>query len=85
MNTPQTSLMLDPSSLTAFTASLSALPKEEVRKAKLLYIKNAIADFDQERVSGRTMVIVLGCMSIIPIFLKSNRRSPGSAGEAPKV
>lgn len=69
MEASQTSITLDPASLTAFTATLSSLPKEEVRKAKLLFIKNAIADFALQRSSGRVMVIVMGCMSIIPIFL----------------
>jgi len=35
-------MALDPAALTAFAAHLSHLPKEEISKAKRLYILNAI-------------------------------------------
>ncbi len=62
-------MALDPAALSAFAAHLSHLPKEEISKAKKLYILNAIADFEAERSSGKAMVVTMGVMSIIPIFL----------------
>lgn len=64
-----TMVALDPSALSAFAASLTNLPREEIGKAKKLYILNAIADLKAARASARAMLIVLGVMSIIPIFL----------------
>ncbi|MBN2582792.1 MAG: hypothetical protein JXL80_06955 [Planctomycetes bacterium] len=64
-----TMVSLDPAALSAFAASLVNLPREEIAKAKRLYILNAMADFEAARTSGKTMVIVLGIMSIIPVFL----------------
>lgn len=60
---------LDPAAISAFAATLSSLPKEEIQKAKKLFILNAIADFHAQRTSAKTMVIVMGCLSIIPVFL----------------
>jgi hypothetical protein len=62
-------MSLDSASLSAFAAALTNLPKEEIRKAKRLYILNALADFEAQRKSSRVMVIVMGIMCIIPIFL----------------
>ena len=60
---------LDPTALSAFAATLTNLPKDEISKAKKLYILNAIADFEAMRTSGRTFLIVMGVMSLIPVFL----------------
>lgn len=60
---------LDPTALAAFAGGLANLPPEEIRKAKKLYLLNAITDMKAQRGMMRTMVIVFGCMSIIPIFL----------------
>ena len=60
---------MDPAALAAFAGTLVNLPAEEIRKAKKLYILNAIAEFNAQRTAGRGMVIVFGIMSIIPIFL----------------
>jgi hypothetical protein len=62
-------MTLDPSALAAFAGSIANLPKEEVRKAKKLYILNAIVEFKAQRAGGRTMIITMGIMCIIPIFL----------------
>ncbi len=62
-------MALDPAALAAFAGSLANLPKEEIRKAKKLYILNAIAEFKAQRGSGRAGIITMGIMSIIPIFL----------------
>ena len=65
----ETRMALDPAALSAFAATLSNLPKDEIRKAKKLYILNAIADFQAQCASGKAFVITMGVMSIIPIFL----------------
>lgn len=67
--TSTTTMALDPAALAAFAGSLANLPKEEIRKAKKLYILNALAEFQAQRRSGRAMIITMGFMSIIPIFL----------------
>jgi hypothetical protein len=67
--TERTTMALDPTALSAFASTLSNLPKDEITKAKKLYILNAIADFEAQRKSSKAMVITMGCMSIIPIFL----------------
>lgn len=58
-----------PAALAAFAGVLANLPKEEIRKAKKLYIMNAIEDFKALRGSARAMIITMGLLSIIPIFL----------------
>jgi hypothetical protein len=45
------------------------LPKEEIQKAKKLYILDSLVDFEAQRKTSRTMLIVMGIMCIIPIFL----------------
>lgn len=60
---------LDASMLSAFAASLSALPSDEVRKAKLLFIKNAIADYRMALKAQRGIMIIMGILCIIPVFL----------------
>ena len=60
---------LDASAISAFAATLSSLPRDEIQKAKKLFILNAIEDFKAERTGAKTMVIVMGILCIIPIFL----------------
>lgn len=50
-------------------ASLSALPADEIRKAKSLFIRNAIADYRMNLKSGRVMMVIMGILCIVPIFL----------------
>jgi hypothetical protein len=64
-----TQLALEPSALTAFTASLATLPAQEIRKAKSLYLRNAMADYRMTVKTGRGFLVMFGIMSIIPIFL----------------
>jgi len=63
------SSMFDPVALSAFAATLGNLSAEEIRKAKRLYLQNAVVEFQYNRRVGKTMLIVLGVMSIIPVFL----------------
>lgn len=67
--TSTTNLNLDASSLTVFAANLAALPSDEIRKAKSLYIRNAISDYRMSIKSAKGFLIVMGILSIIPIFL----------------
>ena len=62
-------MALSPSAMSAFAATLSELPAEELGKAKRLYVLNAISDYDDAKRSGKTFLIVMGVMCIIPIFL----------------
>lgn len=59
----------DPATLSAFAAALGNLPREEIQKAKKLYILNGIAEFHAQRGAGRGMLIAMGVLSIIPVFL----------------
>lgn len=59
MKTPaQTAL--DPISFSTFTASLASLSGDEIRKAKALYIRNAIADYRTLLKTGKVTMTVLG-------------------------
>ncbi len=69
MNSSASQLSLDPAALTAFVASLSALPAEEIRKAKSLFIRNAIADYRMSLKSCRAGLVVLGILCVVPIVL----------------
>lgn len=62
-------ISLDPSTLTTFAATLATLPGEEIRKAKSLFIRNAIADYRMTIKTTKGFLIVLGVMSLIPVFL----------------
>jgi hypothetical protein len=59
---------LTPEKMQLFVAGLSGLAPEEVRKAKVLYIRNAIAEFKAMQASFAGFGQAQGCMSIIPIF-----------------
>lgn len=60
---------LDAAAMSAFAATLGDLPGGEIAKAKRLYVRNAIADYEDLKRSGKAMLIVMGVMSLIPIFL----------------
>jgi hypothetical protein len=64
----QPSDFLSPEKLQLFVAGLSGLAPEEVRKAKLLYLRNAISEFQATQATYRGFGQAQGCMSIIPIF-----------------
>jgi hypothetical protein len=51
-----------------FALTLAHLPPDEMRKAKLLYIRNAIAEFRAYEKSVAGFAQMQGCMSIIPVF-----------------
>src|SRR5205085_6801456 len=64
----QPSDFLSPEKLQLFVAGLSGLAPEEVRKAKLLYLRNAISEFQAMRASFQGFGQAQGCMSVIPVF-----------------
>src|SRR5262249_28921303 len=59
---------LSPEKLQLFVAGLSGLAPEEVRKAKLLYLRNAISEFQAMQASYQGFGQAQGCLSIIPVF-----------------
>lgn len=59
---------LSPEKMQLFLATLAHLPPEEIQKAKLLYIRNAIAEFRALETTTASFRQLQGCMSIIPIF-----------------
>ena len=62
-------ITLDSSALSTFAASLGTLPKEEMRKAKSLFIRDAIADYRMTMKSSKGFLIVMGILCVIPVFL----------------
>lgn len=59
---------LSPEKMQLFLATLAHLPPEEIQKAKLLYIRNAIAEFRALETTMASFGKLQGCMSVIPIF-----------------
>ena len=59
---------LSPEQLQLFVAGLSGLAPDEVRKAKLLYIRNAIAEYRALIDSFQGFGQAQGCLSVIPVF-----------------
>jgi len=64
----QQSESLSPEKLGLFAATLSGMNPEEMRKAKLLYIRNAISEYKAMKESVAGFGQAQGCMSIIPFF-----------------
>jgi hypothetical protein len=58
---------LSPEKLQLFIAGLSGLAPEEVRKAKVLYIRNAISEYRAMVASMQGFRTAQGCMSIVPL------------------
>ena len=59
---------LSPEKMQMFLAALSGLPQEEVRKAKSLYIRNAISEYHAMLESLRAFGCVQVVFAIIPFF-----------------
>lgn len=51
-----------------FVGSLAGLSAEEVRKAKVLYIRNAISEVEAFESSMAAFKTLQGCFAVIPIF-----------------
>jgi hypothetical protein len=59
---------LSPEKLQSFAASIAGLPQHEMRQAKLLYIRNAIAELRAQEQVFASFGKLQGCLSIIPVF-----------------
>ena len=59
---------LSPEKMQLFLATLAHLPPQEIQKAKLLYIRNSIAEFRALETTMASFGKLQGCMSIIPFF-----------------
>jgi hypothetical protein len=54
--------------LQMFVASLSGLSTDEVRKAKSLYLRNAISEYKAAKKGLEGFGVAQGCFALIPIF-----------------
>ena len=54
--------------LQMFVASLSGLSTDEVRKAKSLYLRNAISEYRAAKAGMEGFGVAQGCFALIPIF-----------------
>ncbi len=59
---------LTPEKLQLFVAGLSGLSGEEIRKAKLLFIRNELSELKALKASLEGFGVAQGCFAIIPIF-----------------
>ncbi len=59
---------LTPERLQLFIAGLSGMAPDEVRKAKLLFIKNEISQLRAIKASFAGFGVAQGCFAIVPIF-----------------
>ena len=59
---------LTPEKLQLFLAGLSGLDAEEVRKAKLLFIRNELSQLKAIKTQNAGFGVAQGCFAIIPIF-----------------
>jgi hypothetical protein len=64
----QTPGSLSPEKLQLFAATLAGLAPAEVRKAKVLYIRNAISEYEALRAIVERFGQAQGCLSVIPTF-----------------
>src|SRR5438874_5582407 len=56
---------LSPEKLQLFVAGLSGMAPEEVRKAKVLYIRNTISEYQAMRASSEAFGEAGGCLSVL--------------------
>jgi hypothetical protein len=68
MNPSGTPDSLSPEKMQLFIAALSGLPQDEVRKAKSLYIRNAISEYHAMQASLRAFGCLQVFFAIIPFF-----------------
>jgi hypothetical protein len=66
MNEIQTGLT--PEKLQLFVAGLSGLDPEEIRKAKILFIRNELSQLKALKTQIAGFGVAQGCFAIIPIF-----------------
>ncbi|MEM1178411.1 MAG: hypothetical protein AAGM22_08710 [Acidobacteriota bacterium] len=69
---------LSPEKLQLFVASLSGLADDEIRKAKILFIRNELSELRAFKTSFSGFTVLQGCFALIPFFwpiLWAQRRS----------
>lgn len=54
--------------LQVFVSSLAGLSTDEIRKAKSLYIRNAISEYKAAKAGIEGFGVAQGCFALIPIF-----------------
>ncbi len=54
--------------LQLFIASIGSLTGDEARKAKLLYLRNELADFDAENSDARSLTVLQLVFAVMPLF-----------------
>ena len=59
---------LAPQQIQTFVAGLAGLSQEEIRKAKLLYIKNALSEYKSLKTNFQAFGILQIVFAIIPFF-----------------
>lgn len=59
---------LTPEKLQLFVASLAGLAPAEITKAKVLYIRNAIDEYEAELISSQSSKWVLLMFALVPLF-----------------
>ena len=73
---------LTPEKLQLFIAGLSGLNADEIRKAKLLFIKNEISQLKAFKTSMAGFGVAQGCFAVMPLFwpiLWAQRKSMDAA------
>lgn len=73
---------LTPEKLQLFVAGLSGLDKDEIRKAKLLFVRNELSELKAIKSSLEGFGAAQGCFAIIPIFwpiVRAQRTSMNAA------
>ena len=68
MMQPNSQQGLTPEKLQLFMAGLSGLNPDEVRKAKLLFLRNELSELKALRTSLAGFGVAQGCFMLIPIF-----------------
>lgn len=59
---------LSPEKLQLFVAGLAGLAPAEIAKAKVLYVRNAIDEYQAERISAEASKWVLLMFALVPLF-----------------
>ncbi len=80
---------LSPEQVQMFLAGLSGLAPEEVRKAKLLYLRNAVSEYRALRQGVSGFRVAQGCFAVIPFFWPilwaQNRMIGSQIGPGPRA
>jgi len=65
---PNQQVGLTPEKLQLFIAGISGLSVEEVRKAKLLFLRNELSQLRALKTNMAGFAVAQGCFAIIPVF-----------------